>query len=212
MIGPVREGRALVKGSQGVGSRQFRTSSWLDGRGCWCCTSASFWWVPSAAPSKLEWFCLHALLRVPSFVIFSFSCSQAADCWHDLDNTEYDCWPINSPNDYNMISCGGGFLLSSLNDGNFSCKLGTLFPLFVAQKEVCGAQPCARIHAQLECVCSGGACVCFHRSGNGLGAASTGESDERGGVQRLVHGDGLGFLLRLRSQEQDIPVQVSAAA
>ncbi|KAM7012045.1 atrial natriuretic peptide receptor 2-like [Tautogolabrus adspersus] len=28
-------------------------------------------------------------------------------CWHDLDNTEYDCWPINSPNDSNMISCGG---------------------------------------------------------------------------------------------------------
>ncbi|XP_020780294.1 atrial natriuretic peptide receptor 2-like [Boleophthalmus pectinirostris] len=28
-------------------------------------------------------------------------------CWHDLDNTEYDCWPISSPNDYNMISCGG---------------------------------------------------------------------------------------------------------
>ncbi|XP_060933783.1 atrial natriuretic peptide receptor 2-like isoform X2 [Limanda limanda] len=27
--------------------------------------------------------------------------------WHDLDNTEYDCWPINSPNDYNMINCGG---------------------------------------------------------------------------------------------------------
>ncbi|TWW57987.1 Atrial natriuretic peptide receptor 2 [Takifugu flavidus] len=31
----------------------------------------------------------------------------AVNCWHDLDNTEYDCWPINSPNDYNMISCGG---------------------------------------------------------------------------------------------------------
>ncbi|KAL6108024.1 uncharacterized protein ACO6RY_18656 [Pungitius sinensis] len=28
-------------------------------------------------------------------------------CWHDLDNTEYDCWPINGPNDFNMISCGG---------------------------------------------------------------------------------------------------------
>ncbi|XP_053286495.1 atrial natriuretic peptide receptor 2 isoform X1 [Pleuronectes platessa] len=27
--------------------------------------------------------------------------------WHDLDNTEYDCWPMNSPNDYNMINCGG---------------------------------------------------------------------------------------------------------
>ncbi|KAJ0032503.1 hypothetical protein NQD34_002584, partial [Periophthalmus magnuspinnatus] len=32
---------------------------------------------------------------------------QGVKCWHDLDNTEYDCWPINSPNDYNMISCGG---------------------------------------------------------------------------------------------------------
>uniref|UniRef100_A0A3Q1BBL0 Guanylate cyclase n=1 Tax=Amphiprion ocellaris TaxID=80972 RepID=A0A3Q1BBL0_AMPOC len=32
---------------------------------------------------------------------------QGANCWHDLDNTEYDCWPINNPNDYNMISCGG---------------------------------------------------------------------------------------------------------
>jgi len=29
------------------------------------------------------------------------------DGWHDLDNTEYDCWPIVEPNDYNMISCGG---------------------------------------------------------------------------------------------------------
>uniref|UniRef100_A0A8C1H8S5 Guanylate cyclase n=1 Tax=Cyprinus carpio carpio TaxID=630221 RepID=A0A8C1H8S5_CYPCA len=28
-------------------------------------------------------------------------------CWHDLDNTEYDCWPIAEPNDYNMINCGG---------------------------------------------------------------------------------------------------------
>uniref|UniRef100_A0A673LLB6 guanylate cyclase n=1 Tax=Sinocyclocheilus rhinocerous TaxID=307959 RepID=A0A673LLB6_9TELE len=28
-------------------------------------------------------------------------------CWHDLDNTEYDCWPIEEPSDYNMISCGG---------------------------------------------------------------------------------------------------------
>uniref|UniRef100_W5MED8 Guanylate cyclase n=1 Tax=Lepisosteus oculatus TaxID=7918 RepID=W5MED8_LEPOC len=32
---------------------------------------------------------------------------QTADCWHDLDNTEYDCWPIVQPNDFNMIDCGG---------------------------------------------------------------------------------------------------------
>ncbi|TSW35247.1 Xyloside xylosyltransferase 1 [Bagarius yarrelli] len=32
---------------------------------------------------------------------------MVVECWHDLDNTEYDCWPITEPNDYNMISCGG---------------------------------------------------------------------------------------------------------
>ncbi|KAG5850059.1 atrial natriuretic peptide receptor 2-like [Anguilla rostrata] len=37
----------------------------------------------------------------------SLSLILAVDCWHDLDNTEYDCWPILQPNDYNMIDCGG---------------------------------------------------------------------------------------------------------
>uniref|UniRef100_H3B7J3 Guanylate cyclase n=1 Tax=Latimeria chalumnae TaxID=7897 RepID=H3B7J3_LATCH len=27
--------------------------------------------------------------------------------WHDLDNNEYDCWPIEHPDEYNMIDCGG---------------------------------------------------------------------------------------------------------
>ncbi|KAM8960519.1 atrial natriuretic peptide receptor 1-like [Pelodytes ibericus] len=27
--------------------------------------------------------------------------------WHDLDNTEYDCWPLEKPDDGNMIDCGG---------------------------------------------------------------------------------------------------------
>ncbi|XP_072373720.1 atrial natriuretic peptide receptor 1-like [Scyliorhinus torazame] len=27
--------------------------------------------------------------------------------WHDLDNTEYDCWPLEKPHEYNMIDCGG---------------------------------------------------------------------------------------------------------
>lgn len=40
-----------------------------------------------------------------------FAWLQEVNCWHDLDNTEYDCWPINSPNDYNMISCGGEFVV-----------------------------------------------------------------------------------------------------
>ncbi|XP_028818664.1 atrial natriuretic peptide receptor 2-like [Denticeps clupeoides] len=38
---------------------------------------------------------------------FAVSLFLVVDCWHDLDNTEYDCWPISEPNDYNMISCGG---------------------------------------------------------------------------------------------------------
>ncbi|KAK5848048.1 hypothetical protein PBY51_005701 [Eleginops maclovinus] len=28
-------------------------------------------------------------------------------CWHDLDNSEYDCWPLDKPNEYNMMDCGG---------------------------------------------------------------------------------------------------------
>lgn len=60
-----------------------------------------------------------------------------------------------------------------------------------------------------KCVCAGDKHVCCHRSGNGLGAASSRENIQRGRVQCLVHGDGLRFFLRVRSQEQDFPVQVS---
>nr|XP_014352245.1 PREDICTED: atrial natriuretic peptide receptor 1-like [Latimeria chalumnae] len=27
--------------------------------------------------------------------------------WHDLDNSEYDCWPLEKPDEFNMIDCGG---------------------------------------------------------------------------------------------------------
>ncbi|KAF4078408.1 hypothetical protein AMELA_G00198840 [Ameiurus melas] len=27
--------------------------------------------------------------------------------WHDLDNSEYDCWPLEKPDELNMIDCGG---------------------------------------------------------------------------------------------------------
>ncbi|XP_034020171.1 atrial natriuretic peptide receptor 1-like [Thalassophryne amazonica] len=37
--------------------------------------------------------------------IQSEACSVG--CWHDLDNSEYDCWPLDNPNEYNMINCGG---------------------------------------------------------------------------------------------------------
>ncbi|XP_067846961.1 atrial natriuretic peptide receptor 2-like [Heptranchias perlo] len=30
-----------------------------------------------------------------------------AQCWHDLDNTEYDCWPMKQPDEHNMIDCAG---------------------------------------------------------------------------------------------------------
>ncbi|XP_064416178.1 atrial natriuretic peptide receptor 1-like [Latimeria chalumnae] len=32
---------------------------------------------------------------------------ESAYSWHDLDNNEYDCWPIEHPDEYNMIDCGG---------------------------------------------------------------------------------------------------------
>ncbi|XP_031441391.1 atrial natriuretic peptide receptor 1-like [Clupea harengus] len=27
--------------------------------------------------------------------------------WHDLDNNEFDCWPLDDPDEFNMINCGG---------------------------------------------------------------------------------------------------------
>ncbi|NXC44263.1 ANPRB protein, partial [Penelope pileata] len=27
--------------------------------------------------------------------------------WHDLDNKDYDCWPLEKPDEYNMMDCGG---------------------------------------------------------------------------------------------------------
>uniref|UniRef100_A0A3B3Q5E3 Guanylate cyclase n=1 Tax=Paramormyrops kingsleyae TaxID=1676925 RepID=A0A3B3Q5E3_9TELE len=38
-------------------------------------------------------------------IVLCIAC--VVNCWHDLDNTEFDCWPISQPNDYNMIDCGG---------------------------------------------------------------------------------------------------------
>ncbi|XP_044284060.1 atrial natriuretic peptide receptor 1-like [Varanus komodoensis] len=37
------------------------------------------------------------------------SASQAVslDAWHDLDNTDYDCWPLEKPDEFNMLDCGG---------------------------------------------------------------------------------------------------------
>uniref|UniRef100_A0A667WN19 Guanylate cyclase n=1 Tax=Myripristis murdjan TaxID=586833 RepID=A0A667WN19_9TELE len=34
-------------------------------------------------------------------------CAAPGCCWHDLDNSEFDCWPLDRPNEYNMIDCGG---------------------------------------------------------------------------------------------------------
>ncbi|KAM5148116.1 atrial natriuretic peptide receptor 1-like [Mantella aurantiaca] len=32
---------------------------------------------------------------------------KIASAWHDLDNTEFDCWPNENPNEQNMIDCMG---------------------------------------------------------------------------------------------------------
>lgn len=48
---------------------------------------------------------------------------MVVECWHDLDNTEYDCWPITDPNDYNMISCGGEYNLFRLQCTHFVLTL-----------------------------------------------------------------------------------------
>uniref|UniRef100_UPI00398F07BF atrial natriuretic peptide receptor 2-like n=1 Tax=Pristiophorus japonicus TaxID=55135 RepID=UPI00398F07BF len=32
---------------------------------------------------------------------------DVAQCWHDLDNTEYDCWHMQDPDEHNMMDCAG---------------------------------------------------------------------------------------------------------
>uniref|UniRef100_A0A3P8TXF9 Guanylate cyclase n=1 Tax=Amphiprion percula TaxID=161767 RepID=A0A3P8TXF9_AMPPE len=45
---------------------------------------------------------IRVLCRVQVCVFVGPTC-----CWHDLDNSEYDCWPLDRPNENNMIDCGG---------------------------------------------------------------------------------------------------------
>ncbi|XP_061109244.1 atrial natriuretic peptide receptor 1-like [Conger conger] len=41
--------------------------------------------------------------ELPALIIF-FSTTTG---WHDLDNSEYDCWPLENPDEHNMVECGG---------------------------------------------------------------------------------------------------------
>ncbi|XP_075471765.1 atrial natriuretic peptide receptor 1-like isoform X2 [Ascaphus truei] len=43
------------------------------------------------------------LFFVPSLLLFLTTISG----WHDLDNTQFDCWPVEQPNEQNMIDCMG---------------------------------------------------------------------------------------------------------
>lgn len=38
--------------------------------------------------------------------------------WHDLDNKDYDCWPLEKPDEYNMLDCGGEWVLKPLEKDN----------------------------------------------------------------------------------------------
>lgn len=31
--------------------------------------------------------------------------------WHDLDNKDYDCWPLEKPDEHNMLDCGGEWVI-----------------------------------------------------------------------------------------------------
>ncbi|XP_020567060.1 membrane guanylyl cyclase isoform X1 [Oryzias latipes] len=44
---------------------------------------------------------------VQVLVLVCVCCVGPVCCWHDLDNSEYDCWPLQGPNEFNMIDCGG---------------------------------------------------------------------------------------------------------
>ncbi|XP_037333684.2 atrial natriuretic peptide receptor 1-like [Pungitius pungitius] len=46
-------------------------------------------------------------MKNQSRVFLLWVCAGLTFCWHDLDNSEYDCWPLEKPNEYNMMDCGG---------------------------------------------------------------------------------------------------------
>ncbi|KAK1174966.1 atrial natriuretic peptide receptor 1-like [Acipenser oxyrinchus oxyrinchus] len=48
---------------------------------------------------------LHLKCETRLFLLTVFL--RAAFGWHDLDNSEYDCWPLEKPDEFNMIDCGG---------------------------------------------------------------------------------------------------------
>ncbi|XP_063810516.1 atrial natriuretic peptide receptor 1-like [Pseudophryne corroboree] len=50
---------------------------------------------------KVFLFLLHLIGRLMIFIF------EVTDGWHDLDNTEYDCWPLEKPDEVNMLDCGG---------------------------------------------------------------------------------------------------------
>lgn len=89
-------------------------------------------------------------------------------CWHDLDNSEYDCWPLEGPNDSNMIECGG----EELNRRR--CYSPERFTVL---------RP------------PGSWLLLWSRFGDGLGCPSSRNREERRGVQRHVLGNSPGFLL-----------------
>lgn len=213
-------------------------ASWTDVGACWlittnlkatgsssCLFNSLVIYAPVASSDSLKkHFCfswkfeyfwhVHTKMLLPNPV---FPCLQEVNCWHDLDNTEYDCWPINSPNDYNMISCGGEFFI-----GVFVWLPQLIFFVVVVKKIRCflsWLRIKVKMFNTLSC-CSLTAyiygvrkmirrCVCCGRSGNGLGAASSRESHQWGRVQCLVHCDGCRFFLWVCCQKQDLPVRVS---
>ncbi|XP_053159133.1 atrial natriuretic peptide receptor 1-like isoform X2 [Hemicordylus capensis] len=43
----------------------------------------------------------------PELQIFFILLTVFVAGWHDLDNSDYDCWPLEKPDEYNMLDCGG---------------------------------------------------------------------------------------------------------
>ncbi|XP_071281893.1 atrial natriuretic peptide receptor 2-like [Agelaius tricolor] len=51
-------------------------------------------------------FFLSCLFLTLFFFLFSWQV-VLVEGWHDLDNKDYDCWPLEKPDEYNMLDCGG---------------------------------------------------------------------------------------------------------
>ncbi|XP_072471663.1 uncharacterized protein [Notamacropus eugenii] len=68
---------------------------------------SSIWSNGAIEKSKVANFSLEVLPVLESYSLRHVLLIVIAHGWHDLDNSSFDCWPLEKANEMNMVDCGG---------------------------------------------------------------------------------------------------------